>query len=193
MHTSTLLTHRLGLVVWVLLLTSISTGCSVSRLETDLPPQYAAAAESETVLSAPVYDLSGEPGLNGFISEISNAFMRHDWRDLSYMLHPSDYAEQFSFIRNGSGSDAEAVAQVLEETFSLRMIGNVLLPNELRRANRPFDGLNRIRGVQISSVEPRGEYFDVEGTVTLDDRTSRSLSFAVSRATGTWQVVVAMG
>jgi hypothetical protein len=150
-------------------------GCSSTRPDPNLPPQYAAAPDSDTVLSTPVYTLADDPGLNGFLAEVADAFLRHDWRALAYTVDANEYAAQFVFVKSGDRADADVVSQILEETFGLAFV-------------------ERLRGIEFVSVEPAwDEVLQVDGHVMLDDQTSRSLSFTVSNRDGAWRVVVPQG
>lgn len=169
-------------------------GCAGSRLDADLAPQYAAAPDSDRVLSTLTYTLAADPALNRFLAEIADAFLRHDWRALAYTLDADEYAAQFALMKSEGREDAEVVAQILEETFSLRMVGNVLLPRERRRVDQPFAGLERVRQIEFVSVESSREAFwEVTGQVSLDDRTKRSLSVTLTNQDGAWRVIVPQG
>ena len=169
-------------------------GCAGSRPDADLAPQYAAAPDSDRVLSTSVYTLADDPAVNRFLAEIADAFLRHDWRALAYTVDAEEYAAQFAFMKSGGRADADVVSQILEETFGLALVGNTIFPDGLRRADRPVAGLERLRHIEFASVESAwDEVLQVEGQVTLDDRTSRSLSFFVTTRDGAWRVVVPQG
>ncbi|NNF57123.1 MAG: hypothetical protein HKN04_02680 [Rhodothermaceae bacterium] len=168
-------------------------GCSSTRPDANLPPQYAAAPDSDSVLSAPVYTLAADPAVNRFLAEVADAFLRHDWRALAYTVDAEEYAAQFAFMKSEDRADADVVSQILEETFGLNTVGNTLFPDGLRRADRPFAGLSRLRHVEITAVDASGEIRQVDGQVSLADRTKRSLSFFVTNQDGAWRVVVPQG
>lgn len=180
----------------VVLIAVALAGCTGSRPGADMPRQYAAAPPAPTA-DVGQTDLgavpTGDPALDALLTDIAGAFERHDWRALAYALDPDEYLEQFGLIRHHGPSDAAAVSQVLEETFNLGTVGNLIYPDGLRRAERPFAGLDRIRHVSIDSAVPDGDFIPVEGRVVLDDRTSRTLSFFVSQSDGVYRVVVPMG
>ena len=179
----------------VLLLIGLA-GCAGSRPGADLPPQYAAAPVAPTADAART-DLevlpTGDVALDAFLVTIAGAFERHDWRALAMSLDPAEYAEQFQFMSSDGRPDEAAVSQILEETFGLGYANNSIYPDGLRRNERPFVGLDRIRGVMIERLVPSGDFQSVEGRVTLDDRTSRTLSFLLSHTDGVYRVVVPMG
>ncbi|MDX1440797.1 MAG: hypothetical protein R3284_12935 [Rubricoccaceae bacterium] len=169
-------------------------GCGGVRPGGELLPQYAAAPTANATIPRPSYELDDERGLSRFVEEIAEALMRHDIRTLAYMLHAGDYAQQFAFMKGDDRSDEEVVAQIIEETYGLRVVGNVLLQPELRNPEQPFAGLNRIRSVDVwTAEENRPGFWDIEGHVGLDDRTSRSLTFTIYKPDGEWHVVVPQG
>lgn len=162
-----------------------------------MAPQYAAAPSSESVRLLIRYRIADEPELNWLLSQITDSIMSHGWRQLAYAFDAEIYAEQFAFMKraNAEPSDADVVAQILEETIGLGMVDNNLSANGARDPENPFAGLNRIQSVEISRVDPPGtEYRQVDGLVTLEDGTSRSLSFSVFlNADGEWNIEVPVG
>jgi hypothetical protein len=172
-------------------------GCAGSRPGADLPPQYAAAPPAIPTTDQLGYDTvsTGDGALDSFLLSVAAAFERHDWRRLAYTLDPDGYAEQFAFMRGDGRPSGAAASQVLEETFGLGTAGNTVFPAGLLRADRPFAGLDRVRRVSLTAIRPSGvgEFRTVEGRVTLDDRTSRALSFQITDFGGGYRVVVPMG
>lgn len=171
-------------------------GCAGTRPEAGLPPQYAAAPAAPTADPARS-DLdvlpTGDHRLDRFLTDVAGAFERHDWRALAHTLDPDAYAEQFAFMQEGGRSAEAAVSQILEETFDLGTVGNAVYPDGLRRDERPFAGLDRIRVVMLDAVDHREGAITVEGRVRLDDRTSRRLTFQIIDVGGAYRVVVPMG
>lgn len=163
----------------------------------ELLPQYVAAPSSESSRLLIRYRIADEPELNWLLSQIIGSIVRHDWRQLAYTFDPEIYAEQFAFMKRDSNerSDADMVAQILAETIGLGMVDNNLSGNGERDPENPFAPLNRIRSVELTAVDPSGsEYRQVDGLVTLEDGTSRSLSFSVFlNADGEWNIEVPVG
>ncbi len=174
-------------------------GCSGSLpAEGNLAPQYAAAPEGEflTTNLLPSFQ-TGTHDLDWLLVEFDYAVERGAWRRLVYTFDPDIYAEQFVFMKRDGGdrSDAQIVAQILEETIGLGMVGNNLRPPGGRDAANPFAGLDRIQSIEWTAVDPPGsEFRQVDGLVLLDDGTYRSLSFTVFQTDdGQWRVVVPQG
>ncbi|MDX1420468.1 MAG: hypothetical protein R3181_10925, partial [Rubricoccaceae bacterium] len=132
--------------------------CSATRPGGDLPPPYAAAdldrlpqyAAAPQGVPDPMpraYDIppSGDPALDRLLLGVVGSIDKHDWRRLAYTLDEADYAAQFALMRGGGRSAEAAVARVLEETFGLGTVGNLVFPAGVEREARPFAGLDRVR------------------------------------------------
>lgn len=163
----------------------------------ELLPQYAAAPSSESARLLIRFRIADESELNWLLSQITGSIVRQDWQQLAYTFDHDGYAEQFALMKraNAERSDADVVAQILAETIGLGMVDNNLSTNSVRDPENPFAGLNRIRSVELTGVDPSGsEYRQVDGFVTLEDGTFRSLSFSVfQNADGEWRINVPVG
>lgn len=183
------------IVALLFFLMIVDGGCAGSSVLQELP-QYASAPSTDRMLSQISVSVSDEQALNEFLSEVANAAMRHDWRSVAYVFDPVGYAEQFAFMKgdNTDRSDADVVAQILRETLGLGMVDNNLSGTG-GTYNQPFARLNRIQQVELTGVDPPGnEFRQVDGIVTLEDGSTRSLSFSVMMGSdGEWLIVVPMG
>lgn len=189
---------------FLILASLLLVGCSggqpgIGLAPQNEPPQYEAAPNDSLVQSNPPLfaQLMAASTLYDFVGLLALAIERHDWYTLAYGLNESDYVEQFTFMKRDDHdrSDADVVAQILAETIGLGMVDNNLRVDGRRDPDDPFAGLNLIRNVEINTVDPSGsEYRQVHGVVTLEDGTSRFLSFTVSlKASGEWRVDVPLG
>ena len=112
--------------------------------------------------------LSSDPAMNTFLEEVRSVVEGHDWPGVLEVVDRENYETQ---VRGMGIGEPQYVAELL---------GLHMVDNSIRRGERvEWSDLERIDDVMFDRMRSTGDWWEVEGSVRLDDGTRLHLNLMV--------------